>query len=158
MLRLQQALYPINGGKYRTTLHELDINNDSFFHFSAFILCCVSRRRGTPRLYGFYNCPFSIINYQKSLPSEIEQQGFPLFEIPLLSFARLPAEHKLYITLLLILTPLVLLRRVLAFSSSSALKDRAMGWLAWTINFSINLFIFHFHPHGILCKPLPAGG
>ena len=104
------------------------------------------------------HCPFSIINYQKSLPSEIEQQGFPLFEIPLLSFARLPAEHKLYITLLLILTPLVLLRRVLAFSSSSALKDRAMGWLAWTINFSINLFIFHFHPHGILCKPLSAGG
>ena len=137
MLRLQQALYPINGGKYRTTLHELDINNDSFFHFSAFILCCVSRRRGTPRLYGFYNCPLSILNYQLPKIPAIRNRtaGISSFEIPLLSFARLPAEHKLYITLLLILTPLVHLHRVLAFSSSSALKDRAMGWLAWTINF-----------------------
>ena len=46
-------------------------------------------------------------------------QGFPLFEIPRSPFARLRAEHKLYITLLLILTPLVHLRRVLAYSFHS---------------------------------------
>ena len=87
------------------------------------------RRRDTPRLYGFLNFQFSIFNFQfkkfsmnkKSLPSEIERQGFPLFEIPRSPFARLRAEHKLYITLLLILTPLVHLRRILYLCKSKDL-------------------------------------
>ena len=63
---------------------------------------------------------------KKSLPSEIERQGFPLFEILLFPFARLLVEHKLYITLLLILTPRFRLRRVLAYSFPPTLKDRAL--------------------------------
>ena len=47
-----------------------------------------------------------------------ERQGFHLFEILCLLFAGLLIEHKLYITLLLILMPLVLLRRILALIKS----------------------------------------
>ena len=71
---------------------------------------------------------FSILHFQfkkfsmnkKSLPSEIERQGFHTFKIPRSPFARLRAEHKLYITLLLILTPRFRLRRVLAYSFHSS--------------------------------------
>ena len=77
-----------------------------------------------------------INTYTKKIPAIRNRiAGISSFEIPRLPFTRLLVEHKLYITLLLILTPLVHLHRVLAFSFPSALKDRAMGWLAWTINF-----------------------
>ena len=50
-----------------------------------------------------------------------ERQGFHLFEIPRLPFTRLLVEHKLYITLLLILMSFIHLRRLLTFSSSALL-------------------------------------
>ena len=50
-----------------------------------------------------------------------ERQGFHLFEILCLPFTGLLVEHKLYITLLLILMSFVHLRRLLTFSSSALL-------------------------------------
>ena len=64
-----------------------------------------------------------------------ERQGFHLFEIPRLPFTRLLVEHKLYITLLLILTHLFAFAGYLAFSSVLRPEGRSLGWLAWTINF-----------------------
>ena len=50
-----------------------------------------------------------------------ERQGFHLFEILRLLFTGLLVEHKLYITLLLILMSFVHLRRLLTFPSSALL-------------------------------------
>ena len=77
-------------------------------------------------------------------------QGFPLFEIPRSPFARLRAEHKLYITLLLILTSRFRLHRVLAYSFPSTPKDRVLVDL-WLLTLFINNF--RFPPHEILIRP-----
>ena len=72
-----------------------------------------------------FNYQLSIFNYKKSLPPK-RTTGISSFEILLLLFSGLLVEHKLYITLLLILMSLVLPHGVLTFPLFSDLKDGAM--------------------------------
>ena len=77
-----------------------------------------------------------INTYTKKIPAIRNRiAGISSFEIPRLPFTRLLVEHKLYITLLLILTHLFAFAGYLAFSSVLRPEGRSLGWLAWTINF-----------------------